>query len=195
MGAFDEYTDYDKESGVQVVRMGYMKPVTEREFNEMQLIARERSKKAIFKMYGDCIFDVGTYVYATGTLTITNEFAFVNGELIDMSTNDIAVAEGESVYLDVYEETEDKDATIYKFGNKDEATITNWFEDARIALETSQRTILSFGLSITHATALHTYVLLGTVTGGAFIHSKPILMSQDRKNQIYFDVRGLRNNG
>ena len=195
MAAFDLYTDYDEDSGVQVVRIGAMNPITEKEFNEMQLIARERSKKARYNLYGDCIFGVGTYVYAVGTITITNEFAFINGELIDMSTCDIAAAEGEDVYLDVYDTTATTASTMYKDGNTHAATITNWLLDARVGSAITQRTVLSFGLSLTNVTALHTYLLLGTITSGVFVPSYPLLAGQDQKNQIYFNARGLRYNG
>jgi hypothetical protein len=172
MPDFDLYTNYKKDAGIASVRIGEQKPVLDVEFNEMQEIARERTRKFIREFFGEGIIGKGTMTYVDTTFTIANETAVVDGELLTVSSLSITLAEGNSVYLDVWDKQVTVTSTLKKEGNEQESNnITNYLQDARVGAETSQRMVVAFNLSTTNATEGHRYLKLGTITSGVFVSS------------------------
>lgn len=172
MGDFDKYTDFNENAGIRAVKIGAKKPVLETEFNEMQEIVRKSLSKFISNHIGDGIYDLGTMNYAEGVFTISNEKALVSGELINISSLSLDVAEGESIYIDVYDKEVSYLNTLKTEGNEQELSEeVNYFIDSRVSQETARRIVLAFTLSKTNIESEHRYLLLGTITGGVFIPS------------------------
>ena len=173
MGDFDELSDYDNTSGVSLVKIGYKKPVTEKEFNEMQEIPRFKHNDFVdVTLGGDGILNVGGTSYSGTTFTMSNEVAYVSGQKITIPSISFTVSEGESIYLDVYDEEVAHADTLYVNGQITGYPLaSNWLLDSRIAVETSRRVSTRYTLVKTTGVSGHTYLLLGAITGGIFVKS------------------------
>lgn len=177
MGDFDKYTDYNPNAGITAVKIGFKKPVLETEFNEMQEISRQRLAKLVSDQIGEGIYGLGTMNYSGGVFTISNEKAIVAGELIDITSLSLSsLVNGNKVYLDVFDKEVSYLDTLKNKGNQQETSFqTNYLVDPRVLVETNRRVVLAYTLSKTNATSGHRYLLLGTITSGAFVRSVPIL--------------------
>ena len=168
MSKFKLLSRFNPEANFKSVRIGSDSPVLEVELNELQDIAEHRYKSIVNTYIGDGITGTGTYSYADGVLHIINEGAIVKGNIIEITSLQVPLEEGESAYLKVWEDTVDYTSSIKLKGNSQEKrTIENTLLDPRVGEETSRRIQVMYDLVKEKPTG--DYLLIGTVEQGSFV--------------------------
>jgi hypothetical protein len=176
MGNYDRFSNFNKDNNFSFVRFGAT-PLMETELQESQQIQLEKFRDFIRQYVGNGIFGIGTFVYTTGVLTISNEKAIVDGNLLTISTLSLALAEGESAYLDIWEEELTKDSTIKKYGNQQETTTmpNSMFDNRTVCAdypsgqETARRYQLKYNLVKATGVSGHTYYKLAHIASGTLV--------------------------
>mgnify|MGYP000949120303 CR=1 FL=1 len=103
--AFEKYTNYNPDVGVNQVIASAGKPLLEVELNEIQLIQNEQNKRLIANFFGDGISDITKITFNQGVLSIdAGCYITCNGNIIKCTGLSIDLAEGETAYLLVWEE-------------------------------------------------------------------------------------------
>lgn len=167
MGSFNKYSNFNPQANYKGVRFGSGIPVLEVELNELQQILQYRIDSLISNYYGEGISGKGEYSYNGDVLTINNEKALVNGNMIDISTLSIQATEGDKIYLNTWENTVTFDDKIKLNGNlQSEVFVKNTIMDNRVGEETSRRIQLQFNLS---KEANESSLYLGQIKNGRFV--------------------------
>ena len=150
MASFDKYSNYDNDAGVTGVVFGAEVPVLEVELNEMQEIQKTLLGNVLKSLIGNGISDKKAITYLNNTLSISDCFFAVNGYLVHCNGLSISAKSGDSVYLQVWEDTVDHTATLKKAGNEQSTDIVpNYIKDSRIGEETSRRKVVKYTLVTT----------------------------------------------
>lgn len=165
---FSRDSNFLENSNFKRVLFGEDGIVLEVELNEMQQIMRNELKNFIKEHIGNGIYNQGTYTLTDGVLTIVNEIAIVEGNMIPISSLSLALNDGESAYLSISEEVKTFEDTIKEYGNSQGSTIENTIKDPREVEETTRRIQLVFDLVKTNTDTTKDYLLLGTRVGTEF---------------------------
>lgn len=190
MGDFSQLSRFNPDANFKLVRIGADCPVLEVELNEMQDISEARYKHLIKSYFGDAIQGEGEYIYRNNTLTIQNESAFVDGNVVEITTLTTPLAEGEKVYLKVWEDTiRPGDVIKYKGNQQETRTVPNTLLDERIGMETSRRIQVKYDLA-KGTSEDATYFYLGKVLEGKFIVEASLITEDSRMNVERFITKG-----
>lgn len=165
---FTSKNTFEEKANYSEIVFGLKRPLLTPELNELQSILKSHRTNIIDSIFGSGILGVGTIKFSGGTLTVQNEKAIIKGELINITSQNIALSEGNDVYLTAsYVEKTGSD-TIKEYGNSQSSTnVTNRIEDENYG-ETSRRKQLIFSLSkVSVPNALN--LKLGRISGGKFI--------------------------
>lgn len=168
---------YDPDASIELVRYGANLTVLESELNEMQQTGNDKLRKLMRFIFSDGLSTLANMSYSSGTFAISNCYAIVDGVLLYISNATIAAADGNDIYLDTWVETATYTSTIRKYGNVQEAAITNYFRDPNIGEETARREIRKYALSTTNAQANHNYLWLGRISTGALQKKAKLIVS------------------
>lgn len=144
---FSKLSNYNPDSGVIAVRYAADAPLTEVELNEIQLIQNAKRKELVKYFVKDGLSKDGTIKLANGVLRIENKHAFVDGYHVFIDSVNINVANGQSVYLNVYENQQiGPNDQLKKYGNVAGNNIDNYIMDTRYNQEISKRIVLCYEL-------------------------------------------------
>lgn len=144
---FSKLSNYNSESGVIAVRYAADAPLTEVELNEIQLIQNAKRRELVKYFIKDGLSKDGTINLANGVLRIDNKHAFVDGYHVFIDSVNINVENGQSVYLNVYENQQvGPNDQMKKYGNVAGSNIDNYIMDARYNQEISKRIVLCYEL-------------------------------------------------
>lgn len=166
MASFDIYSNYRDNAGVSGVVFGAEKPVLEVEVNEVQEIQKTMLRRAIKNIMGDGITDLSKVVYEDGAVKVKEGCALVvDGIMVECTGLSQTVTSG-TVYLQVWEETQNYADTLKEEGNQqDSATVANWFKDTRSDVETSRRKVVKYTLATTTNPARHNLAIAKVADG------------------------------
>lgn len=185
MGDFSKLSNFNPDANFKLVRIGADSPVLEVELNEMQDISEARYKNLIKSYFGNAVQGEGTYLYNNNTLTIQNESAFVDGNVIEITTLSLNLDEGEKAYLKVWEDTiKTGDLIRYKGNQQETRTVPNTLLDLRVGTETSRRIQVKYDLVKTKDDVKANYFYIGRVLEGIFIVEANLVSEASR---VYVD--------
>lgn len=166
MASFDVYSNYKNNAGVSGVVFGAEKPVLEVEVNEVQEIQKTMLRRAIKNIMGDGITDLSRVVYEDGAVKIKEGCALVIDGIMVECTGLSQIVTSDTVYLQVWEETQNYADTLKEEGNQqDSATVANWFKDTRSDVETSRRKVVKYTLATTTNPARHNLAIAKVADG------------------------------
>lgn len=200
MGDFSLLSKYNSKSGFKSVRIGSDSPVLESELNELQEISDHKMSNFIKHFIGNGLSSLAniTYDQETKTLNLRDNFAFIDGYLIEISKLSIQLEEGETAYIQAWEETVTYKDEIKLHGNQQEDTlINNYLLDDRINEETSRRIQVKYDL-VKQVDPSKSHIIIGEIKGGKFIFTGKITHNYDdldggdfnnttNKNEIILD--------
>lgn len=190
MGDFSQLSRFNPDANFKLVRIGADSPVLEVELNEMQDISEARYKNLIKSYFGNAVQGEGTYVYKNGTLTIQDESAFVDGNVVEITTLNLALGEGEKAYLKVWEDTiKTGDLIRYKGNQQEDRTVPNTLLDSRVGKETSRRIQVKYDL-VKKTDNKATYLYLGKILEGKFLLEANIVSEASRVYVDRFTAKG-----
>ena len=190
MGDFSQLSRFNPDANFKLVRIGADSPVLEVELNEMQDISEARYKNLIKSYFGNAVQGEGTYVYKNGTLTIQDESAFVDGNVVEITTLNLALGEGEKAYLKVWEDTiKTGDLIRYKGNQQEDRTVPNTLLDSRVGTETSRRIQVKYDL-VKKTDNKATYFYLGKILEGNFLLEADIVSDASRVDVDRFTAKG-----
>lgn len=170
MASFDVYSNYKDNAGVSGVVFGAEKPVLEVEVNEVQEIQKTMLRRAIKNIMGDGITDLSKVVYEDGAVKVKEGCALVVDGIMVECTGLSQTVTSDTVYLQVWEETQNYADTLKEEGNQqDSATVANWFKDTRSDVETSRRKVVKYTLATTTNPARHN-LAIAKVADGVMTH-------------------------
>lgn len=195
MGDFTRTSNFNPNANFKSVRIGSDCPVLEVELNEMQDIADDKCREMIRRYVGDGLNGEGDFVYANGVLTITNEGAFVDGHIIDITQLQIEVGNGQSVYLKVWDKIITyTDVIKYKGNQQEERTVENQLLDNRVKDETSRRIQVAYDLSLTNDDLSNNakYLYLGRVVNGRFAINTTVKSENSRTLVEKFEAKATQ---
>ena len=157
MASFDKYSNYKDNAGVSGVVFGAEKPLLEVELNEMQEVQKTMLRRAIKNILGDGITDISKVVYEGGALKIKEGCSLaVDGYLVQCTGLSISASAGETVYLQVWEDTATYGDTLKTEGNQQSSSaVTNFIKDNRSQAETTRRKVVKYTLAKTTDSAKH----------------------------------------
>lgn len=167
---FSKLSNYNPDSGVIAVRYAADAPLTEVELNEIQLIQNAKRRELVKYFVKDGLSKDGTIKLANGVLRIENKHAFVDGYHVFIDSVNINVANGQSVYLNIYENQQiGPNDQLKKYGNVAGNNIDNYIMDTRYNQEISKRIVLCYELGTSQKTGakslkICTVSSTGTVT-------------------------------
>ena len=166
MASFDKYTNYKDNAGVSSVVFGAEKPLLEVEMNEVQEIQKTMLRRAIKNIMGDGITDLSKVVYEDGVVKVKEGCALVVDGIMVECTGLSQTVTSDTVYLQVWEETQNYADTLKEEGNQqDSATVANWFKDTRSDVETSRRKVVKYTLATTTNPARHNLAIAKVADG------------------------------
>lgn len=171
MGDFSVLSNYNKKSGFKSVRIGSDAPVLETELNELQEIADHKMNNFIKHFIGNGLSSLAniTYDNDTSTLNIRDNFAFVDGYLVQISSLSVKLEEGQKAYLQVWEDTVTCHDALKLYGNEQETTLLdNYLLDDRINEETSRRIQVKYNLVNNCSTPNRSHLEIGYVQDSKF---------------------------
>ena len=190
MGDFSQLSRFNPDANFKLVRIGADSPVLEVELNEMQDISEARYKNLIKSYFGNAVQGEGTYVYRNGTLTIQDESAFVDGNVVEITTLNLALGEDEKAYLKVWEDTiKTGDLIRYKGNQQEDRTVPNTLLDSRVGKETSRRIQVKYDL-VKKTDNKATYFYLGKILEGKFLLEANIVSDASRVYVDRFTAKG-----
>ncbi len=171
---FTRYSNFNADASYSNVKYGADAIMLEVEMNEMQNILDNKVSNLIKSVFGEGFYKTGsTLSYALGTVTFEDDKAFADGDILTISTLELALAEGESAYLDVWKEEVTYATVLKKFGNQQEVnTVTNYIQDDRLLEETTRRIQIQYDLVKTTGTAGHIYLPVCTINSGNLIDNR-----------------------
>lgn len=164
MSAFDKYTNYNDQAGVSGVVFGANKSVLEVELNEVQEINQKLLRNMIAKICGDGITDITKITYENGVINVASDCSIaVDGIIINCTGLSMSVSSG-TVYLQVWEEVVDYNATLKKEGNQNGSEVVdNYIKDSRTNEETTRRKVIKYTLSASQDNSRHN-LLIATIS-------------------------------
>ena len=171
MGDFSILSNYNKKSGFKSVRIGSDAPVLETELNELQEIADHKIINFIKHFIGNGLSSLSNIIYdaSSSILLLRDNFAFVDGYLVEISSLSLVLEEGQTAYLQVWEETVSYNDTLKLYGNEQETNLLdNYLLDNRINEETSKRIQVKYNLVNTCDTPNRSHLEIGYVSDGKF---------------------------
>lgn len=170
MDKFKLLSNFNPDANFKSVRIGSDSPVLEVELNELQDISEHRYKTFISNYIGDGVVNRGVYTYKNNTLTVENEGAIINGNVIDITQLTLPnLLEGEKAYLVVWEETVDHTTRIkYKGNNQESRYVPNTMLDLRVNEETSRRIQVLYDL-VKEPLEGQDNLYIGKVENGEFV--------------------------
>lgn len=163
MSAFDKYTNYNDQAGVSSVVFGANKSVLEVELNEVQEINQKLLRNMIAKICGDGITDITKITYENGVISIASDCSIaIDGIIINCTGLSMSVPSG-IVYLQVWEEVVDYNATLMKEGNQNSSEVVdNYIKDSRTNEETTRRKVVKYTLATSQDNSRHN-LLIATI--------------------------------
>lgn len=175
----DRSSSFNKEANFSSLLIGADAPVLEVELNEMQLIQRERLRSTTKALLNEGIKGQGQYTFTNNILTIKNEVVMVDGEILYIPSSTLAVNEGETVYVETWEEEITFRDSIHKYGHmQGNETVENYLLDSRVGEETSRRIQVQYKVTTT-PNSENKSIELGYVE-----HNQFILLANNLKSQI-----------
>lgn len=186
---FNVDSHHTEDARFRKVLFGYDGELLEVELNELQDIIHTRFSELLDSVFGTRPLYTGTYTLASGTLTIANEVVIANRELIVLTSTSIAVANGDSVYLNIQDKTLSKTDVVKKYGDQNSgATVTNYMQDNRTTDETTRRVQVTFMLTKVN-TNPGTNIKLCTInSSGAIVQQDPNSFTD---SGLYKEIRRL----
>lgn len=169
---FTRYSAYNKDAGFISIRFGADIPLLETELNELQQIIVDRQREFIMSKFGDGFIGDGTLTYSGGNVTLSNQKAMINGWLINISSLTTAVTNGQTAYLEVWEQEITRSSTIRRFGNQQESSIANYLIDNRLQEESTRRYQVAYNIVKTNNTVGRFYLPIASVSGGVMTDSR-----------------------
>lgn len=170
MAFFDKQSNYNKNANFSSVVIGADAPVLEAELNEMQEIQRERLRTTVKVLFLDGVKGTGDYTYnpQTSNLHIQNELVIIQGEVLEITEGNVRAKEGDTIYVEVWEDVVTCNDRIPKYGNTSgNEYIENYLIDSRIGIETSRRKQVRFLLS-TKIPKQNPFITLGKIQNDTF---------------------------
>lgn len=170
MAIFDKQSNFNKEANFSSVVIGADAPVLEVELNEMQEIQRERLRTTLKALFLDGVKGTGDYTYTpqTSNLTVRNELVIIQGEILEITECNVTAREGDTLYVEVWEEIVTCNDQIPKYGNTSSSEyIENYLIDSRVGVETSRRKQVRFLIS-NKKPSTRPYIILGRVQNNTF---------------------------
>lgn len=170
MGSFDVYSNYRDNAGVSGVVFGANKGLLEVELNELQDIQKHQLRNFIAKIIGDGVTDTDKITYSDGSVVIADGCTFaVNGYVINCTGLELEASNGDSIYLQIWEDQATYSSTLKEEGNQqEETTVQNWFKDSRGEDETTRRLILKYQLALTEDQN-KTNLKIGSIQNGSLV--------------------------
>lgn len=170
-------TNFDKTAALSNVIFGADALILETEINELQDILSDKIQDLIKDKFGDGFYKKDTSIlnYSGGALSLSNDKALANGHIVNITDLSLALAEGETAYLDVWVQEVTYADTLKIYGNQQEsATVTNNILDPRpeITEETSRRFQIQYNMVKSTGVAGHTYLPIATITGGVAVDER-----------------------
>lgn len=164
MSSFDKYTNYNDQAGISGVVFGANKSVLEVELNEAQEINKKLLRNMTAKVCGDGITDITKITYENGVISIASDCSIaIDGIIINCTGLSMSVSSG-TVYLQVWEEVVDYNATLMKEGNQDGSEVVdNYIKDSRTNEETTRRKVIKYTLSASQDDSRHN-LLVATIS-------------------------------
>lgn len=164
MSSFDKYTNYNDQAGISGVVFGANKSVLEVELNEVQEINQKLLRNMIAKICGDGITDITKITYENGVISIASDCSIaIDGIIINCTGLSMSVPSG-TVYLQVWEEVVDYNATLMKEGNQNSSEVVdNYIKDSRTNEETTRRKVIKYTLSASQDNSRHN-LLIATIS-------------------------------
>ena len=193
---FGVLSRYNNLVNVDIVRFGANSNVLESELNEMQQALNFKRQQMISFAFNDGLSTLGNMSFADGVFAITGTFALVGGILIYISTSSISASIGTDIYLDVWSATETYASTLHKYGNVQEAAVTNYMMDPILGQETSRREVIHYALATATGQTNHSYLYLAKIGSGGVLQKKASLVSlkytaiQGKKEDIFTATAG-----
>ena len=165
MASFDKYTNYNENAGVSSVVFGTGSNVLEVEFNEVQEVQKTMLRRAVKGLLGNGISDLSKITYSGGKVNIASGCTIaVDGYMIECNGLSTTLSNG-TAYLQVWEETASYNATLKEGGNQQKGNVANYFKDSRTTVETTQRKVLKYTLSVDKADGRHNLAIARVVDG------------------------------
>lgn len=178
--AFSKESTFSKDNNFSLVKIGERKPVLETELNEMQEIQNHKRKELVKLLLADGVFKAVNMTYTGGVLTVSNTSVILNGEILTISSLTIPVVNGDSIYIDMWEEEVSYLDVIKKDGNQQSTeVVTNKLFDSRVNLETARRVQVKYTLSKTNTDPNHKYLKLGKIENSKFVQEVKVVSSSD----------------
>jgi hypothetical protein len=174
---FTSYSNFNENANYSTIKFGSDALMLEVELNEMQNILENKIKTFLIDRVGNGFYgDTSTLTYAAGTLTLSNAKAILNGYMINISSLSIALAEGQTAYLDVWQEDVTYQSTIKLYGNQQETNnVTNSIKDSRVSEETTRRIQTQYNIVKTTGVSGHSYLPIATITSGVVVDNRTAL--------------------
>lgn len=170
MPDFNAPSSFSKDANYNRVHFGSGSgaKLLEVELNEMQDIQNDARKRVVKTIYRDGFLGTPAVTFSGGMLRIANAIIAFEGDIIPISSLEIAVALGEKVYLRKWFEEVNLSSAIKKDGNEQETTVPNKIMDVRYGTETSRRIQTKFNLSLQNNIVGSSYLEVGTLTSEGF---------------------------
>lgn len=178
--AFSKESTFSKDNNFSLVKIGERKPVLETELNEMQEIQNQKRKEVVKLLLADGVFKSANITFTGGNFTISNTSVVLSGEILTISSLTIPAVNGDSIYVDMWEEEVSYLDVIKKGGNQQSTdVVTNKLFDSRANIETARRVQVKYTLSKTNTDPIHQYLKLGRIENNAFVQEVKIVSSSD----------------
>ena len=188
MADFTRDTNFNENAGIASVRYGSDAPILEVELNEMQQIQIKKLQDLIRLSFGDGISGSGPIQYVGGVFTIADRYAVVAGTIIPISSLSLSAANGDTIYLSVWNKVVTHADTLKKDGNEQETTESNPIKDNRLNIETTRRVVTAFTLTKTNLDPNCSYLKLGKIEDGQFVTEFAVVV-------FPVDIEGLTQHG
>lgn len=167
MGSFDRDSKFKSNAGFSSVLFGRQKPITELELNETQLIQNNQMRRIVANIVGDGVNDLSAITYKNSVLTVGDCFFSCSGFLIKNTGLSINLADGETAYLQVWEETVTYLDTLKEEGNQQSSVVVdNTILDEDIGGETTRRGVVKYTISKT-ADSTKSNLAVAKISGGS----------------------------
>lgn len=193
---FTKLSQFDDKSNVIAVRYGADAPVTEMELNELQLIQNfERKKLSKFVLKNGLDVRSGSIGYASGKVSISNMYAFVDGYVIFIDSAEVSVSSG-TVYLNVWEkQTVGPNDIMKEYGNDGGTQMTNYIMDSRYGQEISKRILVAYSLSTSQVSGGHSIQIASVSSGSVkwlYDRVAPNFPVVDTKDYLYDSAKEIQ---
>lgn len=172
--SFEKDSNFQSNAGISRVLFGDKKPLLPTELNEIQQIQNQKIERLIAEIVGDGINDLDNLTFDS----TNNIVSLKSGTVISISGNLIhwgsatsyGISVGESLYLQVWEDTVSYSDTLKEEGNQQSSVIVdNTIMDADLNLETSRRKVLKYQIAKTVDSSKTNMTLCSLTTSGLVV--------------------------